>query len=201
MKTLLRPSLVLIALAVLSGSLFFSLPNPASAANTTVPVGNYFFCSSQFQSAPCTTTINVGDAVTWDFGGATVTHTTSSGSGGWDSGNVAPGGTFQHTFTEAGSFAYVCNIHPTLMLGVVVVQAPAATPTSPPSSGTTPPPGTTPVAGATPIATTTGGNTGGLPRAGQGPQSGDDDWWLFAALAFSGVTFAGAGLALARRVR
>lgn len=195
MKTLLRPSLVLIALAVLAGSLFFSLPNPASAADTTVPVGAFFFCSSQFQGATCTTTVNVGDTVTWDFGDATVTHTSSSSSGGWDSGNIAPGGSFEFTFTQAGSFPYVCNIHPSLMLGTVVVQAAAATATPPPAGGTTP------TTGATPAATATGGTAGTLPTTGQGPRSGGSDWLLVAGLVIAGSAFAGSGLVLARRAR
>ncbi len=198
MKTLLRPFLVLIALAVLAGSMFFSLPNPASAANTTVSVGNFFFCGSQFQGNTCTTTVNVGDTVTWDFSGAT--HTSSSGSGGWDSGNVSPGGTFQRTFAQAGSFSYVCNIHPTLMMGAIVVQAPpAATPTSPPSGGTTPSASATRAAGVTPQAPPVVNGT--LPTTGQGPQSGGSDWLLVAALVIAGSAFAGSGLVLARRTR
>ncbi len=192
MKTLLRPCFVSIALAALAGSLLLLLPNPAAAADATVPVGNFFFCSSASQGATCTTTVNVGDTVTWDFSGASAPHTTSSGSGGWDSGTVSPGGSFQHTFTQVGSFPYVCNIHPTLMLGTVVVQAAAAaSPTSPPAGGTP----VTPVAGAT----ATPGS--GLPITGQGPQSGDTNGWLLAGLAIVGVAFAGTGLALARRAR
>jgi len=194
MKALLRLSIVLIAVAALAGSLFLLLPSPASAADATVPVGNFFFCSSQFQGATCTTTVNVGDTVTWDFGDATVTHTSSSSSGGWNSGNIAPGGSFEFTFTQAGSFSYVCNIHPSLMMGTVVVQAAAATATPPPG-------GTTPVASSTPAAGATVTPSSGLPTTGQGPQSGGADWWLLAGLAIAGVAFAGTGLALARRAR
>ena len=197
MKTLLRPSLVLVALAVLSGSLFFSLPNTVSAANTMVPVGNFFFCSSASQSSTCTTTVNVGDTVTWDFSGATATHTTTSASGGWDSGNVSPGGTFQRTFTAAGSFNYVCNIHPMLMMGTIVVQAPPATSTPVPS-GTTPVASSTPAAGAT---ATPASTTGGLPPTGQGPQSDGAGWWLLASLAIAGLGFVATGAALSRRAR
>ena len=47
MKTLLRPGIALIAVAVLAVPLFPLLAQPASAADTTVPVGNFFFCGSQ----------------------------------------------------------------------------------------------------------------------------------------------------------
>lgn len=37
------------------------------------------------------------------------------------------------TFTEAGDYSFVCGAHPTLMSGVIRVQAPAATPTPTPT--------------------------------------------------------------------
>jgi plastocyanin len=39
----------------------------------------------------------------------------------WDSGSVAPGGTFSMTFPTAGTFPYHCGIHPN-MVGTVTVQ-------------------------------------------------------------------------------
>jgi hypothetical protein len=35
-----------------------------SAANTTVNVGDLWFCNSSFSSTPCPTTISVGDTIT-----------------------------------------------------------------------------------------------------------------------------------------
>ena len=196
MKLLLRPIILLTALAALGGWMFFSLPSSASAADTTVPVGSFFFCEPEMQGATCTTTISAGDTVTWEFAGGT--HTTTSASGGWDSGNVAGGGTFQHTFAQAGSFSYVCDIHPSLMMGTIVVQAPpAATATSLPSGGT-PVRSATPAAGVTPQPPVLNG-PGDLPTTGQGPQSGGSDWLLIAALVIAGSAVASAGLALSRR--
>ena len=43
-----------------------------------------------------------------------------------DSGNIAAGAMFQHTFTTAGSFPYHCNFHAP-MSGTVVVNASAPT--------------------------------------------------------------------------
>lgn len=50
------------------------------------------------------------------------THTiTSDTQGLFDSGSLAPGATFEHTFTAAGTYHYHCSIHPT-MTGIIVVN-------------------------------------------------------------------------------
>ena len=38
----------------------------------------------------------------------------------FSSGNITPGGTFEHTFATAGTYAYHCSIHPT-MRGTITV--------------------------------------------------------------------------------
>jgi plastocyanin len=40
-----------------------------------------------------------------------------------DSGNIAPTGSYSHTFNTAGTFNYHCNVHPGLMPGTVNVTA------------------------------------------------------------------------------
>lgn len=49
-----------------------------------------------------------------------VSHTWSSVDDVFDSGALAPGDSFEFTFTEAGSFDYLCNFHPS-MTGTIVV--------------------------------------------------------------------------------
>ena len=190
MIVFIRRTAPVIALLALAGALLVS-PRPSSAATTTIPTGDLWFCNSSFEGGVCTTTITTGDTVTWDFSGATATHSSTSDSSMWDSGYEMPGGSFQFTFTQAGSFPYHCNIHPQQMKGVIVVQA-AASPTSPPAAQT-------PAAGATqtPRSVPPGDI---LPKSGQGPQSATAGWWLLGALAVSGgaITSFGA-LAYARR--
>ncbi|MDA0988012.1 MAG: DNRLRE domain-containing protein [Chloroflexi bacterium] len=72
-------------------------------------------------------TITVGTTVTWtNADGAP--HTTTSGTNGqfdglgWDSPTLSTNETFSHTFTEAGTFAYTCVIHPSTN-GTVTVTA------------------------------------------------------------------------------
>jgi len=49
-----------------------------------------------------------------------VQHTTTSRTGIWDSGALAPGDTFSRVFRSRGTFRYFCSIH-TDMTGKVVV--------------------------------------------------------------------------------
>lgn len=51
-----------------------------------------------------------------------VPHTVTASDGAFDSGTLDEGGPFAQTFDEAGTFDYVCAIHPT-MSGVVTVTA------------------------------------------------------------------------------
>jgi plastocyanin len=87
----------------------------------------HFVSIPGFSFDPASLTINQGDIVTWT-NNHTVNHTTTSDDGTeWDSGTMAPGATFSHTFTTAGTFPYHCAIHPA-MLGTITVE-PATVPT------------------------------------------------------------------------
>jgi plastocyanin len=100
----------------------------AKAATITVNINRSSF-------SPSTITINVGDTVTWK-NTDTVVHTATSSTALWDSGFLAAGATFSHTFTEAGTFNYTCTIHG--FSGKVIVNAAATTSTtSPPTTSTT----------------------------------------------------------------
>jgi plastocyanin len=47
-------------------------------------------------------------------------HTFTADDGSFDSGNIGGGDTFEMTFTEAGTFAFHCNVHPA-MTGTITV--------------------------------------------------------------------------------
>ena len=66
----------------------------------------------------------MGDTVTWSNAGPTP-HSATASDGSFDTGILDKGGSGSHTFTQAGTFAYICTPHP-YMKGTVVVQASAS---------------------------------------------------------------------------
>jgi plastocyanin len=75
-----------------------------------------------FAFDPAAVEIPVGATVTWTNTGA-ATHTATASDGTFDSGQLAPGATFSHTFTAAGTFPYICQIHPQMTGTITVVEA------------------------------------------------------------------------------
>ena len=80
---------------------------------------------SGFTFSPRTVTVNVGDSVTWTNSDAQ-THTATSGSA-WDTGDIGNGESKSITMRRAGTFDYICSIHPT-MTGTVVVRGASGAP-------------------------------------------------------------------------
>lgn len=63
--------------------------------------------------------VKSGTTVTWTNNDQT-SHTVTADDASFDSGNIAPGGKYTHTFNAAGTIAYHCSIHPTMKAKVVV---------------------------------------------------------------------------------
>ena len=74
-----------------------------------------------FMFTPMAITIPVGDTVIWDNEDGEP-HTVVSLDGGYRSKALDEKDSFSHTFTSAGTFKYVCSIHPR-MTGTVTVTA------------------------------------------------------------------------------
>jgi plastocyanin len=70
------------------------------------------------QFSPVTIELKKGDVVEWKNDDL-VPHTATSAA--FDSGTIASGKSWRHTFTNAGTFTYVCTFHPA-MKGVVNVK-------------------------------------------------------------------------------
>jgi plastocyanin len=102
------------------------ISGPVLAANRSVTIAGFAF-------SPAAVTVRVGDRVTWRNDDST-THTATSGSA-WSTGNISPGSSKSITFTRAGTYDYICAIHPT-MTGRVVVRAASAG--APPPTDTAP---------------------------------------------------------------
>jgi plastocyanin len=101
-----------------------STPSPAAQrAGASVTVADMAF-------SPASVTVEVGASVTWTFQDS-ISHTTTSDQGFWDSGTRSGGATYARRFTTAGTFAYHCTIH-SMMHGKVRVPVTA---TGSPSAG------------------------------------------------------------------
>jgi plastocyanin len=71
---------------------------------------------------PQSLTVRVGDALTWTNADDRI-HTVTARDGSFDSGIVAVGDTFAQTFTTAGSYPYLCTIHPDMTGTITVLEA------------------------------------------------------------------------------
>ncbi|HET9435904.1 MAG TPA: cupredoxin family copper-binding protein [Candidatus Limnocylindrales bacterium] len=90
---------------------------------TAVLAADHAVAISGFSFSPGSLTIAVGDTVTWTNSDAQA-HTATADDGSWDTGSLGNGASGTITFSTAGTFAYVCSIHPQ-MTGTVTVQAAA----------------------------------------------------------------------------
>lgn len=124
-----------LALAVVIPGLLL-VPLTASAANSPAQIVN---CAgtTPWCFSPNPIRITAGSTVTWTNSTAP-THTSTSDTGAWNTGNIAPGATSAAVaFPTAGTFTYHCAIHPS-MTGSVIVSAAAPAPSSPPVRGLAP---------------------------------------------------------------
>ena len=86
-------------------------PTTASSSGNSVSIMNFSF-------TPNSLTVKVGTKVTWTNHDS-VTHTVTANQGAFNS-PVLPGSSFSFTFTKAGTYAYHCMIHPSMMATIVV---------------------------------------------------------------------------------
>src|SRR5579859_7794229 len=95
---------------------------PAAPAPVAVaPAGQSMAVSiAKFAFVPATITISAGQSITWTNADP-VDHTTTSDTQVWDSGSLGPNANFTTTFSQPGTYAYHCTIHP-FIRGTVVVQ-------------------------------------------------------------------------------
>ena len=99
------PKLVglLTLLAVLLGSAAFAQPTDADDAAVEVAVRDDRFTDARL-------TVPVGTTVTWVHKGNN-THTISALDDSFESGLLSRGDTFSQTFTEPGTYQYLCRQH------------------------------------------------------------------------------------------
>jgi plastocyanin len=115
--------LALSCLLVLTGIPAFiscGTSSPATTPPSTTPGQSNTVTIENIAFSPANITVAAGTTVTWTNKDP-VTHTVTSDTGIFDSGNLSPGSNFSHTFNDKGTFAYHCKIH-TSMHGTVTVE-------------------------------------------------------------------------------
>jgi plastocyanin len=92
-----------------------------AAVTTTSQSASAVVLIKNFAFSPSSLTVSVGTTVTWTNQDS-ASHTVTSDSGSeLNSATLSTGQSFSHTFTQAGTFAYHCTIHP-FMKATVTVQ-------------------------------------------------------------------------------
>lgn len=105
--------ILLLALGACSGDDADAASTTAQAeAEATITIADFAFTGA--------TSVGVGESVTVTNEDS-VSHTWTAVEGEFDSGNLAEGDSFDHTFEEAGEFDFFCSIHPN-MTGSITVE-------------------------------------------------------------------------------
>ena len=87
-------------------------PAAAPVAGNAVDIDNFAF-------APATLTVHAGSTVTWTNKDEEP-HTVVADDGSFHSPGMGSQATFSFTFPKAGTFQYICSIHPFMRATVVV---------------------------------------------------------------------------------
>jgi plastocyanin len=103
-----------------SGGGIYGSPSDTAAASTPAAGGDAVTIKG-FAFGPDDLTVKAGTKVTWTNDDSTK-HKIKSDDGSFDSDDLSQGDTFEHTFDTAGSFPYICSIHPS-MKGTITVTA------------------------------------------------------------------------------
>ena len=124
MKTLRFPTALRLGVGT-AGALGAILISGCGGGGEDSAANEVFMRSIAFD--PMKITIQVGESVTWTNQDL-VPHTVTSGNPGdadlgsiFQSALLSQGGTFTHTFNDAGEFVYFCETHPGTMRDAMVI--------------------------------------------------------------------------------
>ncbi len=109
---------ILLVYGCSKSSSIYGNPNPNPNPGPTKGSNAVYIQNLAFN--PASLTVSVNTTVTWTNKDA-IAHTVTSDTGLFDSGSLGSGGTFSHTFAQAGTYTYHCAIH-TYMTAKIIVQ-------------------------------------------------------------------------------
>jgi plastocyanin len=104
-----------------NGMAGMAMPRPAAttAKGASTPVATDAVSITNFAFSPATVTVTAGSTVVWTNNDS-VQHDITFDGGGIASSVLNQNDTFSHTFPTAGTYRYICSIHP-FMHGTVIV--------------------------------------------------------------------------------
>lgn len=114
---------IIVLAIVLVGCSSASTTTTAASSTTAAPSSGAATVQVNMQGMafdPQTVTIKVGDTVTWT-NKDDVSHNATAVDKSWKTETFGKDGTGSVTFTTAGTFPYICTVHPN-MTGTVIVQ-------------------------------------------------------------------------------
>jgi plastocyanin len=94
-------------------------PNTNEYVIHIIEGAEYYLGENEYN--PRTAFACVNQPVRWQNDALTVSHTSTSNTDLWDSGVLLPGESFTFTFTEPGTYAYHCDLHP-WMIGTIAIR-------------------------------------------------------------------------------
>ena len=103
------------------GALAISVPGIGCGSDEPAgeePAGNGV-AAVDFAFEPEAVEIAAGETVTWTNDGATIHNVKGKG---FFSEAIDPGASYDYTFEKAGTYEYLCNLHPDQMTGTVEVS-------------------------------------------------------------------------------
>jgi plastocyanin len=103
-----------------SSSVSMSMPMSGSDSSSgSAATGTNMVEVKNFAFSPASLTVPAGTTVTWKFDDSAA-HTVSASDKSFESPALSGGKTYTHTFTKAGTYPYICSIHPFMKATVVV---------------------------------------------------------------------------------
>jgi amicyanin len=102
-----------------AGNNMAGMPMAGNAAQPSAPVATEAVQIKNFGFSPATITVKAGSTVVWSNKDS-VQHDVTFDAGGIASSVLNNGDAFSHTFLTAGTYHYICTIHP-FMHGTVIV--------------------------------------------------------------------------------
>ena len=114
---LAAPVLLLVVLATACGG----GSDTSDSGDTAAPPAKDTVVLRDIAFKPEKVQVEVGDTVTWRFEDKGIPHDVAAEDESFKSDTI-DSGTFRHTFDKAGTYAYICTLHPGQMKGTVEVR-------------------------------------------------------------------------------